>query len=283
MLLGRLLEPAIRTGLRVSRKAPVTLRLALLALHRSPSRAAGVAGFLAVSVGLATFALSYRATLDRSSTERAAYAVPLDYTLNEGAALVAPRDAATLAGYRRLAPGVGASPVLRQVADAAGSRGTPLTPTVIGVPADALPQLHGWRSDFSSQSPAELARLLRPKGTVALAGALIPRSATQLTLPVRMTGSAAQLVLVVRTAGGDAAQLRPPVPPKGVEQRAARGRARRRCAAGGSRPSRYSCHPTTSAPRRTGAPRAATGAKGFAGVLVLGPLSAATPGGAQSA
>ena len=174
VLLGRLLEPAIRTGLRASRKAPVTLRLALLALHRSPSRAAGVAGFLAVSVGLATFALSYRATLDRSSAERAAYAVPLDYTLNEGAALVAPRDAATLARYRALAPGVGAWPVLRQVADAAGSRGTPLTPTVIGVPADALPQLHGWRGDFSAQSPAELARLLRPRATVALAGAAHP-------------------------------------------------------------------------------------------------------------
>ena len=149
VLLGRLLEPALRAGLRVSRKAPVTLRLALLALHRSPSRAAGVAGFLAVSVGLATFALSYRATLDSSSAERAAYAVPLDFTLNEGAALVAPRDAARLAGYRRLAPGVGAWPVLRQVADAAGSRGAPLTPTVIGVPSDALPKLHGWRGDFS--------------------------------------------------------------------------------------------------------------------------------------
>src|SRR6185437_960620 len=69
VLLGRLLEPAIRTGLRASRDAPVTLRLALLALHRSPSRAAGVAAFLAVSVGLAIFALSYRATLDRSSAE----------------------------------------------------------------------------------------------------------------------------------------------------------------------------------------------------------------------
>ena len=137
VLLGRLLEPAIRAGLRASRRAPVTLRLALLALHRSPTRAAGVAGFLAVSVGLATFALSYRATLERSSAERAAYSVPLDFTLNEGAALVAPRDAASPARYRSLAPGVSAWPILRQVADAAGTRGTPLTPTVVGVPWNA--------------------------------------------------------------------------------------------------------------------------------------------------
>jgi hypothetical protein len=279
VLLGRLLEPAIRTGLRASRKAPVTLRLALLALHRSPSRAAGVAGFLAVSVGLATFAISYRATLDSSSTARAAYAVPLDYTLNEGAALVAPRDAATLAGYRGLAPGVGAFPILRQVADAAGSRGTPLTPTVIGVPADALPDLHGWRGDFSAHSPAELARLLRPTSAVALTGVTVPRSATELTLPVRMTGSATQLVLVVQTAGGDAAQLRPPVPPKGVDRTLsvpvpAALRGGRVVAIQLQLPSneqRSAAH---------GGAEGRNGAKGFAGVLVLGPLSAVTPTGA---
>ena len=62
--------------------------------------------------------------------------MPLDYTLTTGAALVAPRDVASPAAYRALAPGVAAWPVLRQVADAAGTRGAPLTPTVIGVPAD---------------------------------------------------------------------------------------------------------------------------------------------------
>jgi hypothetical protein len=278
VLLGRLLEPAIRTGLRASRRAPVTLRLALLALHRSPSRAAGVAGFLAVSVGLATFAISYRATLERSSAERAAYAVPLDYTLNEGAALVAPRDAASLTGYRRLAPGTGAWPVLRQVADAAGTRGAPLTPTVLGVPANVLPRLHGWRGDFSSQSPAELARLLRPSEPVALSGAAIPRSATQLTLPVRMTGSAAQLVLVVRTPTGDAAQLRPPVPPTGVQRMLAvavppalrGGRVTAIQLVLPSNDQRSAAH---------GGAEGRNAAKGFAGAMVLGPLSAATAGG----
>ena len=278
VLLGRLLEPAIRTGLRASRRAPVTLRLALLALHRSPSRAAGVAGFLAVSVGLATFAISYRATLDRSSSERAAFAVPLDYTLNEGAALVAPRDAASLAAYRGLAPGVSAWPVLRQVADAAGSRGASLTPTVLGVPADALPRLHGWRSDFSDRSPAELARLLRPRAPVALRGAVIPRAATRLTLPVRMTGAATQLVLVVRTRDGDAAQLRPPVPAKSVDQVIgvpvpAALRGGRIVAIQLQLPSndqRSAAH---------GGAEGRNAAKGFAGTLDLGPMAAVTPAG----
>ena len=88
----------------------------------------------------------------RSSSERAAYAVPLDYTLNEGAALVAPRDAASLADYRALAPGVAAWPVLRQVADAAGSRGI---------------ASHADRPGSAGRRPAAAARLaqrLRPTG-----------------------------------------------------------------------------------------------------------------------
>ncbi len=278
VLLGRVLEPAIRLGLRASRNAPVTLRLALLALHRSPARAAGVAGFLAVSVGLATFALSYRATLDRSSSERAAYSVPLDYTLTTGAALVAPRDVASTAGYRALAPGVAAWPVLRQVADAAGTRGVPLTPTVIGVPADALQSLHGWRGDFSSRSPRDLARLLRPSGSVALAGVAIPASATRLEVPVRLTGSAAQMVLSVQTRGGDAAQLSFPLPAKGVET--VLGVAVPAALRGGRVTGIQLVLP--SAEQRSAAHQGAEGrnaAKGFAGLLVVGPLSASTPGG----
>ena len=255
VLLGRLLEPAIRTGLRASRGAPVTLRLALLALHRSPARAAGVAGFLAISVGLATFALSYRATLDRSSAERAAFAVPLDYTVTTGAALVAPRDAASLATYRGLAPGVGAWPILRQVADAAGTRGTPLTPTVLGVPSNALPLVHGWRSDFSPKSPAQLAELLRPRTSVALAGAAIPRTATRLQLPARMAGTAVQLVLVVQTRDDDAAQLSLPVPAKGVRRRSRRPGAT--CAARRAR----RLHPGAAAEQRS-ALRGASGRRG---------------------
>jgi hypothetical protein len=280
VLLGRLLEPAIRTGLRASRNGPVTLRLALLALHRSPSRAAGVAGFLAVSVGLATFAFSYRATLERSNAERAAYAVPLDYTLTEGAALVAPEAAGSLARYRALAPGVGAWPVLRQVADAAGTRGAPLTPTVLGVPTGALPLLHGWRGDFSSRSPQQLAQLLRPRTPVALAGAAIPSAATRLEIPVTMTGTAVQLVLVIQTRDGDAVQLRPPVPAKGIAQTLAVHVPA--VARGGKIVAIRVELPAND--QRSAAHQGAEGrnaARGFGGTLELGRLAALTPAGAQ--
>ena len=278
VLLGRLLEPAIRAGLRRSQKAPVTLRLALLALHRTPTRAAGVAGFLAVSVGLATFALSYRATLDRSSAERAAYSVPLDFTLNEGAALVGPRDVASLARYRAIAPGLRTWPVLRQVAEAAGTRGVPLTPTVLGVPWNALRLLHGWRSDFSRQQPAELGRLLRPRASIALAGAQIPGTATRLELPVRVTGSAVQLVFVVQMRDGGAVQLRPPLATAGAGRVLSVDVPR---AVRGGRVIALQLQ-LPSAEQRSAAHQGAEGrnaSRGLAGRLALSPLSAVTPTG----
>jgi hypothetical protein len=209
VLLGRLLEPALRVALRWARGGPSSLVIALLTLHRSRGRTVGIVGFLAVASGLATFALSYRATLDVSSSQRAAYAVPLDYTLTVGPALVAPRELGSVQRYRSLAPGVGAWPVLRQVAAVAGSGATPDSPTVLGVPSGAFPLLHGWRGDFSSDGPTALGRLLRPHGRVSLAGPVIPRGASRLELPVRVRGAAVQPVLVVLTPSGDADELRP--------------------------------------------------------------------------
>jgi hypothetical protein len=218
VLLGRVLEPALRVALRSARSGPSTLLIALLTLHRSPGRTAGLAGFLAVSAGLAMFALSYRSTLATSSSERAAYQVPLDYTLSIGPALESPQDVASLARFRSLAPGVGAWPVLRQTAEVAGSGTRPATPTVLGVPAAAFPLIHGWRSDFSSQSPAALGRLLQPPKAIELAGATIPDTATRLELPAVLTGPAIQPVLVVQTRSGGADELLPQLATGGAQR-----------------------------------------------------------------
>jgi hypothetical protein len=211
VLLARVLEPAVRLAVGAAGRGPSSLLLALLTLYRAPRRTAGIVGFLAVSTGLAAFALSYRATLATSSAQSAAYDVPLDYTLDSGPALVAPGDVATLAEYRSLAPGVDAWPILRQTAEVAESGATPASPDVIGVPATAFPEIHGWRSDFSPDSPATLGRLLRPTRPVQLAGATIPEDATRLELRARSTGAVVQLVLVVLTRSGGADQLRPPL------------------------------------------------------------------------
>src|SRR5439155_19107780 len=93
---GRLLGPLMRAAERATRRGPRALRLALLALARAPARTIATAAFLLVSLGLALFAANYRATLERSARDEAAFAVPLDYVLSEGSRLVLPLDAAPL-------------------------------------------------------------------------------------------------------------------------------------------------------------------------------------------
>jgi hypothetical protein len=277
VLLARVLEPLTRVALRTAREGPRGLFLALFTLQRSPARTAGIVGFLAVATALASFALSYRATLNASTAARAAYAVPLDYTLQTGPALVAPRDVASLREYRALAPGVGAWPILRRVAEVPGTGATPATPTVLGIPASAFPLLHGWRSDFSAVSPSTLGRLLAPNTAVALRGAPIPRDATALDLPARAQGAAVQPVFVVLAPDGSADQLLPPL----ATQRSrllsvavpAADRGGRIVALGLDLPS---------AVQRSAAHQEAegrNGATGFTGTLRLGPLVAQRPGG----
>jgi hypothetical protein len=277
VLVGRLLGPVIRVALRAAREGPSSLFLAVLTLHRSPGRTVGIVGFLAVSIGLAAFALSYRATLAASSAERAAYAVPLDYTLGVGPALVEPRDLASLARYRSLAPGVGAWPILRQVAEVAGTQGTPDTPTVLGVPSTAFRLIHGWRSDFSADDPATLGRLLRPTRPVGLAGARIPLTATRLELPARVEGATIQPVLVVQTATGGADQLVLPLASadSGVLSMAVPAADR------GGRVIAVSLDLPPGVQRSSAHQQAEgeNGSSGFAGTLRLGPLSALTRDG----
>src|SRR5256714_2599390 len=161
---GRPISPLMRAAERAARRGPSALRLALLALARAPSRTIATAAFLLVSVGLALFAASYRATLERSARDEAAFAVPLDYVLSEGSQLVLPLDAAPRARYRTLG-----TPylVLRRSATVVGSGTSFLNPTLLGVPPSAIARLH-WRSDFSSLSPAELARRIGADGPARL-------------------------------------------------------------------------------------------------------------------
>jgi hypothetical protein len=193
---GRLIAPLMRTAERAARQAPSALRLALLALARAPSRTIATAAFLLVSVGLALFAASYRATLERSARDEAAFAVPLDYVLSEGSQLVRPLDAAPLSRYRTIGTPY---PVLRRSATVAGSGTSVLNPTLLGVPAAALGHLH-WRSDFSSVSPAELARRIGADGPARLRAVRLTGAA--LSLRVRIRGIPVALGLAVADSRG---------------------------------------------------------------------------------
>jgi hypothetical protein len=198
VVLARLLTPAMRSAERLTRQRSISLRLAVLALVRAPSRTVVSCAFIAIAVGLALFAASYRATLDRGAADQAAFDVPLDFTVSEGSKLVRPLDAAPLASYERLG---GAYAVLRTSGTTPGSGSSILSPTVLGIPAAAMRQLH-WRSDFSALSPGTIARRLAPDGEPRLASLELPAGTTTVSFPARAGGAALDVRLVTRDDRG---------------------------------------------------------------------------------
>src|SRR5581483_5837673 len=81
LVLARLLAPAMRLAERLTRRSAFGLRLAVLALARAPSRTVVSCAFVAVALGLALFAATYRATLARGAADQASFQVPLDFTV----------------------------------------------------------------------------------------------------------------------------------------------------------------------------------------------------------
>jgi hypothetical protein len=148
VLAARVLAPAFRALGRA--RGPLPMRLAALSLARRGGTALVAAAFLVVSIGVALFAVSYRATLERGQRDQAAFAVPADYVLSE--------DLERLVPVQRVAPGLlarlGHS---ENVARASGDlRGRDVT--LLGVPAQALPRVDGWRD----RPPPSVLRSLGP-------------------------------------------------------------------------------------------------------------------------
>jgi hypothetical protein len=201
VVLARLLGPVMRATERLTRKRSLALRLGVLALARAPSRTVVSCAFIAVALGLALFAAAYRATLSRGAADQAAFQVPLDYTVSEGSRLVTPLDAASLAAYRRTAPGARAYPVLRVGATTPGAGTAVLSPTVLGVPAAAIRQLR-WRSDFSSLPLSTIARKLSANGEPHLRGVRIPAGTETLSTTARLRGADVLASIVAADARG---------------------------------------------------------------------------------
>jgi FtsX-like permease family len=196
---ARLLTPGLRLLERVARRGPVSARVALLSLARAPGQATLSAVFFVVAVSVAVFAISYRATLLSGERQQAAYAVPADFVLSEDVTkLVTLQQAAPPTVAKRLGTAV---PVLRDSGYTDGNAGRDFT--VLALPASSFASIQGWRSDFSAQSPAALARPLRPAGSLRLPGLDLPASATELELPVTIDGDGVGLSLTVLDRRGD--------------------------------------------------------------------------------
>jgi len=201
VVLARLLAPAMRLAERLTRERSVSLRLAMLALARAPSRTIVSSAFVTVALGLALFAAVYRATLAQGATDQASFAVPLDFTLSEGSHLVPPLDAAPLQRYSTLGGDVRAYPVVRSSATVPGTGSSVLPATVLGIPRAALVRMR-WRDDFSSLSQRTIAARLAPAGEPRLVGLSLPAGTATLSVTTRLKGSDVLLELVTEDSRG---------------------------------------------------------------------------------
>jgi len=207
---------------RLARGGPVLARLALINLARSPWLAALAIAFIAVAVGLGGFSLAYRSTLIRSAADQAADRVPLDALVSPGPDFSTPLEVAPLQRWQALAAGP-VLPVRRTEANYASGGGTVTIPA-LGVPADGLTQIHGWRESDGSAPLAVLARRLQPDGPVRVPGPVLPAGARWLSLRASSPGLAVGVTADLRDpqgairqvafgmAGADPASLRAQVP-----------------------------------------------------------------------
>ena len=204
---ARVLPAGLRLLERAVPRDAIALRLAALGLARRPGYAVVAVGFVAVSVGLALFAETYRSTLVRGEHDQAAFAVPADYVVREDLSQLIPVDTAvTPAVLRSLPSSVRVEPVTRQNGSIQGAADVSGV-AVLGLSARALPRIEGWRSDFAAASLPDLARRL-DVGPRRLRGAPLPPGPTRLELPVRVSGTEIGVVASIRGPDGHFVALR---------------------------------------------------------------------------
>ncbi len=197
LLAARLLSPALRLFERIVPSKRISFRLALLSLVRNPGTAAVTVACLAMTVGMAIFAVSYAATLERNQHDTAAYAAPLDYVVARD------RARAVLFGSRTdLARRYrGRRPVgIVRVQGEAPSLNRRERLTTLAIPAAAIPTL-SWRGDFSARTPTELAQAISAEGG-GPASVRIPANARELILPRTVRGDPIRLTANIRRPDG---------------------------------------------------------------------------------
>jgi hypothetical protein len=208
VVVARLLPLGLRGLERAVPKGALTLRLAALGLARRPGYAVVAVAFVVVSTGFALFAASYRSTLRSGQQEQAAFAVPADAVVKEDLSQLVPvRDAVTPEDERSLGPGARVSHVDRFAGSIAGAADVTGI-TVLGLPRPALASIGGWRSDFASRGPRELARLLDPQRPVGVRGPALPADAKRLVLPVDVLGTEIGVIAYVHALDGSYVPIR---------------------------------------------------------------------------
>jgi hypothetical protein len=223
-----ILPPLLRRLARRLRHAPLAVRLSILSVSREPERPAATVTLLAFSLGAIVFAAGWSASLAQGIDDQAAYRSGLDLRVTElGTAVSISQSVVPVERYAGLGSDVRAVPVFR------GSAHVPPggQVSVLGLEPSALPDLPGWRDDFSPTPISELARQLHvpaPAGGWIQAGHPLPDGMTDLGLDFDYAGDPLKLTAVVATDGGDHASIplgtvregmtkvRAPLPPAAV-------------------------------------------------------------------
>lgn len=161
------LLPAL--GRFLAGRGGTTTRLAAVSVARAPGAAGVATAFLALAIGLAIFAESYRSTLATGERDRAAYAVPADAVVRQDLrALVPVLRAAPLERYRSLQGVDEVHPVARVTASAGPSAAVSGV-TVLGLPQGAIGQLPLWRDEWGATRDA-LGSAIAPTGDTTFRG-----------------------------------------------------------------------------------------------------------------
>jgi hypothetical protein len=194
LLVARMLPPVLRLIER--RVTSSGARLALLSLVRNPGAAGIAVACLTLTVGMAVFALTYRATLGANQRDAAAYAAPLGFVVSPDPtrASRAGRTAELAPLYGRAALGVirrdGEAPTLNRSSEL----------SVLGLPPDAFERMR-WRGDYASRSAEELGRAVVYEGG-GLRSIRLPRDGMELVVPRVVRGDPIRISAQVRRRDG---------------------------------------------------------------------------------
>jgi hypothetical protein len=168
-----------RATQRLLPRRAIAARLGVGAVAARPLRAAATAALLTAAVGGSVFAGAYRATLERGSTDQAAFAVPTAARVTSGTAGATPLDTAAPADYAAVAPGARAHPVLRVAGSVRVQAVQAAVVQLVGLDPAALRDAARWDAVTGGPPAAEVAAALTPANR--------PADGEGLTLPAGST------------------------------------------------------------------------------------------------
>ena len=169
---------------RLTSRAPLSLRLAVISMAREPLRPAATLTLMTLAMSSLVVGLGYATTAHQTAVDQAAFATGMDVRIDPtGNDRSFVSRVITPLSDGALGPDVRAYPVLKFEGFTVG--GQPLT--VVGLQPGALPELSGWRTDFAAATTGDLARAISDDGPWQQPGHPLPAGIRRLDVTVTAT------------------------------------------------------------------------------------------------